>query len=111
MKHVIDNSEDHLERNPFPELHRPPSAISDSNPNPKDGSNSDGKSPRIPKNPDNDKSDIGLYRASEAVTEKEVEHGLAEKVPDHDGTADRSKGSGEVRMIRVARSSRSSSSS
>ncbi|KAI0751533.1 alpha/beta-hydrolase [Daedaleopsis nitida] len=105
VKHVIDNSEDHLERNPFPELHRPPSAISDSQP--MDGSSSDastplGKSHRTPKNPE--KSDIDMYRVNEAVTEKEVEHGHAEKVPDHDGTANRSKGSGEdipaVLMIR-----------
>ena len=86
MKHVTDNPDEHLERNPFPELHRPPSQISDSSPRHKteDSSarenSSRSRSPKSFLSPA--RSDVDKYKSNEAVAEVEVKEGHAESLPD-----------------------------
>ncbi|KAI0356462.1 alpha/beta-hydrolase [Trametes cingulata] len=103
VKHVTDSSDEHLLRNPFPELHRPPSEISDSE------SEHDGGGPRHPsrgtklsstnvppKRPrgpfeggrsSSDRSDVELYRSNEAMTEIEVNEGKTDRLPSGDASS------------------------
>ncbi|RDX53666.1 alpha/beta-hydrolase [Lentinus brumalis] len=86
VKHVIDNSEAHLERNPFPELHRPPSDISDTEPvhkrdrrrTPSEKTSDRAKPPLSPS-----RTEIDKYRFNEQQAEQEVKQGHAEKLPAH----------------------------
>ena len=87
VKHVTENSADHLDRNAFPELHRPRSRIYDS-------SGSDAESPHLPGSPSSkrpripkdlrspNRSGVDLYQKNEAQVEDEVLHGQAETLPD-----------------------------
>ncbi|OSC99002.1 alpha/beta-hydrolase [Trametes coccinea BRFM310] len=92
-KHVIDNSSEHLSRNPFPELHRPPSEISDAESEHEHAgsrrrshhkkSHFSSKRPRNPSRSvesGDDRTDAELYRLNEATAEREVKEGKAEKV-------------------------------
>ncbi|KAI0772028.1 alpha/beta-hydrolase [Trametes elegans] len=97
VKHVTDNSEAHLRRNPFPELHRPPSEISESESEGEAAGphlNSDAKKSHRAKrrerrsaarvgtdSPNSDRSDVDLYRATQTAVEEEVRRGEAEKLP------------------------------
>ena len=83
VKHVTDNSEAHLERNPFPELHRPPSQISDTEPVHKDDrsqspSEKASDSARPPSSPT--RTEVEQYRINEQKAEEEVKLGHAEKL-------------------------------
>ncbi|KAI0722242.1 alpha/beta-hydrolase [Cerioporus squamosus] len=84
VKHVIDNSEAHLERNPFPELHRPPSQISDTEPlHKRDRRRRPSEKTPDPAEPhlSPTRSEIDKYRSNEEKAEQEVNHGFAEKLP------------------------------
>ncbi|KAH9894438.1 alpha/beta-hydrolase [Cubamyces lactineus] len=98
VKHVTDNSSEHLLRNPFPELHRPPSEISGSesedearpsgkHPSSKFHRSQHAKHPKPASGPlgsadsEGDRTDIELYRSNEATAEREVKQGQAEKLP------------------------------
>ena len=101
MKHVTDNPDEHLERNPFPELHRPPSQISDSSPRHKteDSSarenSSRSRSPKSFLSPA--RSDVDKYKSNEAVAEVEVKEGHAESLFKPDITTGE-QGEGKVRI-------------
>ncbi|RPD66751.1 alpha/beta-hydrolase [Lentinus tigrinus ALCF2SS1-7] len=89
VKHVVDNPGAHLERNPFPEFHRPPSQISDTEPVHKRDRH---RSPSE-KTPDTAKpllsstqSEIDKYRSNEQEAEQEVKHGQAERLPEQPET-------------------------
>ncbi|KAI0368056.1 alpha/beta-hydrolase [Pilatotrama ljubarskyi] len=86
VKHVTDSSDEHLLRNPFPELHRPPSEISDSE------SEHEAGGPRHPsrgthKRGSSDRSDVELYRSNEAMAEIEVNQGKADRLPSGDSSS------------------------
>ncbi|CDO68138.1 hypothetical protein BN946_scf185003.g10 [Trametes cinnabarina] len=97
-KHVIDNSSEHLSRNPFPELHRPPSEISDADSDdgaaiPPQRRRSKGKF-HFSKRPQatgrsmdsgGERTDVELYRSNEAMAEQEVKEGKAERT--HSGAS------------------------
>ena len=99
VKHVTRNSPEHLERNPFPELHRPPEDIS-----PDDSSDEDDDRPRRPRQPSDrssrfsgvfstekekrsppapspafDHEDVRLYKDNEAKAKVEVSQGKVDK--------------------------------
>ncbi|KAI9066431.1 alpha/beta-hydrolase [Trametes sanguinea] len=97
-KHVIDNSSEHLSRNPFPELHRPPSEISDSEAEDEDAAprrqshpnkkfHSSKRPPKLGRSIDSrgDQTDVERYRSNEAAAEQEVKEGKAEKI--HSGAS------------------------
>ena len=98
MKHVTDNSEAHLERNPFPELHRQASHISDTEPVheehpsrfPSEKAPDSAKPPLSPT-----RTEVEQYRINEQKTEEEVKHGYAEKMTAQ-AEAALSESSGEV---------------
>ncbi|KAH9927178.1 alpha/beta-hydrolase [Epithele typhae] len=83
IKHVTDNTEEHLERNPFPELHRPPSEISASSEGSADGEEDASKTRdgRARQRPDN-RSDVELYRQNEIRLEQEVQDGNVDMTQD-----------------------------
>ncbi|RDB22775.1 AB hydrolase superfamily protein C4A8.06c [Hypsizygus marmoreus] len=88
-KHVSDSSEEHLQRNPFPELHRPPSEIStaseadDEHPSALKHKTSKKTKASRPKEKrkSSDPSDVKIYKQNEANVFKEVQRGEAEKMP------------------------------
>lgn len=116
VKHVTDNSSEHLLRNPFPELHRPPSEISGSesedearpsgkHPSSKFRRSQHAKHPKPASGPlgsadsEGDRTDVELYRSNEATAEREVKQGQAEKLPSDTSSRMARESSGEVGAI------------
>jgi hypothetical protein len=90
VKHVTSHSSEHLERNPFPELHIPPAKIDDpegevearSSRRKSGKSNSlmtifqrEDSSKKSPSSTMRQRSDVLLYRENEAVAKEEVREG------------------------------------
>ncbi|KAI0824710.1 alpha/beta-hydrolase [Trametes gibbosa] len=90
VKHVTDSSEEHLLRNPFPDLHAPPSETSDTE------SRQDSVPPHLPtaskissrpkpaQRPHSERSgsgsghsDVEMYRSNEAIAKEEFRRGTA----------------------------------
>ncbi|KAL4249093.1 hypothetical protein ABKN59_005778 [Abortiporus biennis] len=99
VKHVTTNSEEHLARNPFPELHRPPSPVSDSSSEDVDNSDLSWRGRRHKKQAKTDSSrsnqirkavqdlppstsalDSARYEENRKVTEDEVARGEVDKL-------------------------------
>ncbi|CAL1701139.1 unnamed protein product [Somion occarium] len=114
IKHVTRYSPEHLEQNPFPELHRPPSEISDP-PSPDEEDHPSLEVPSGKKSPPKDagkrrfrpdhdngtRSDVELYRENESKTKLEVKSGDVRFVPDGSpATEDEDRDIPGVRMIR-----------
>ena len=86
VTHVKDSSEEHLERNPFPQLHR---SLSQRIPGPEPEHQAPSASEKNASYPDGDqgcpRSDVELYRANKAKTDQEVLCGDAEKLTERRG--------------------------
>lgn len=92
MKHVTNNSEEHLDRNPFPELHRPPSEISTSSEPDDEGRRETAynvkamlgaksiPSPSI-SHIGSQKSDVKLYKENESNVAKQIKADETEQMP------------------------------
>ncbi|KAH9942586.1 alpha/beta-hydrolase [Amylocystis lapponica] len=94
VKHVTGHSAEHLDRNPFPELHLPPSDVSDSDSEDEaECHDHDVKRSPKPSTP----TGVRRYKENEEKTKEEVNTGDAEKMPEADIEADdrSSKGSGK----------------
>lgn len=84
MKHVSHHDAEHLERNPFPELHRPPSEISPQ-------TEAVEKHPAVLKSkikhtepvegPQRSDSDVRMFRQNEANAEEQVKHKYTDAMP------------------------------
>ncbi|KAI0677037.1 alpha/beta-hydrolase [Trametes maxima] len=92
VKHITDSSNEHILRNPFPELHRPPSKIPESDSETEAATESSKiKRPRGPfgdKESGGERSDVQMYKPNEAIVEKEVQRGEAEQLSQHDTPSD-----------------------
>lgn len=94
MKHVSAHDAEHLQRNPFPELHRPPSDISTTNEaneqrlpawkSKVNKSNQPGKMNQRATDP----PDVKLYKQNEFNATREVKGGDAEKMPHSQGVSE-----------------------
>lgn len=87
VKHVTSHSQEHLDRNPFPELHRPPSEVSTgSEPEHDPKSNNMFGSKQSPREDLNhsasEKSDVKLYKANKDQVPGEVKAGEVHKMPE-----------------------------
>ncbi|EGO02176.1 hypothetical protein SERLA73DRAFT_49053 [Serpula lacrymans var. lacrymans S7.3] len=85
VKHVTQNSDEHLAQNPFPELHRPASHISSDS-----HSDKQNKTSHQPKHKhkekvsspsQKEKTDVQLYKENEDELEKQIQNHKAEQVP------------------------------
>ncbi|TFK43713.1 lipase/esterase [Crucibulum laeve] len=90
VKHVSQNNEEHLARNPFPELHRPPSVLSADSDSDEEGCNHK-LSKEKEKNASNseqahtlskeDTPGIALFKHNEKVIAEELKHNETEEMP------------------------------
>ena len=98
VKHVTSHSAEHLERNPFPELHLPPAEISESSS--ENAAHRDrgvrGAKMKHPLAREITPDDIQQYRANEETAKDEVDAGEAERMSRN---GDSNAESGEVRRL------------
>ncbi|KAI0650222.1 alpha/beta-hydrolase [Trametes meyenii] len=92
IKHVTDSSNEHILRNPFPELHRLPSKIPEPDSETETATKSSqferSKGPFGNTESHGERSDVQIYKSNEVVTEREVQQGDAEQLPQYDTPSD-----------------------
>ena len=99
MKHVTDNTPEYLERNPFPELHRPPLHIT---PTEQEHDQSNISSKNSGRFTTSHLSDSELYRANETSVLREVESGKTEKLSGREAISGKER-AGLVRFTHLSR--------
>ena len=109
MRHVTDNSEaERLERNPFPELHRPPTDVEPDHDQPSDArsrakqmaGNAKNSFPAEIGHLGRQRSDVELYKKNEEV-KQEVKTGQAEKIPRTPGAIEEQEGDVETQRVSI----------